>query len=292
MDFAGKYCIFSLENGTGKRCFQLGKDGLIVDLLNSQGHDNERFWQHGGDELYLFSADKQLTSRFKVQYQNEYYWTLIGHSFLPSIPQNIKLKITCVPEHSDLFEAKTKFHCTHLIQKGCLEVGQHTYGIPNLIDAYFGNLIFGKVIIGDYCSIAENVYFMVSNHRIDLGSTYPFGSLNMFYSPEVSIADHDTKGVITVGNDVWIGMNVMIMSGVQIGDGAVIASGAIVTKNVAPYSIVGGNPAKHLKYRIEDEQLRAKMQEIAWWNWPYEKVLANLKYIMSPDIAAFVEKFG
>jgi virginiamycin A acetyltransferase len=93
------------------------------------------------------------------------------------------------------------------------------------------------------------------------------------------------KGDTVIGNDVWIGYNAVIMPGVNIGDGAVIASMAVVTKDVAPYSIVGGNPGKEIKKRFCYEDI-GRLLRIAWWNWPVEQITANLEAIVSSDIAA------
>lgn len=103
--------------------------------------------------------------------------------------------------------------------------------------------------------------------------------------------DHVLSKPTLVGNDVWIGNNVQIMAGVTIGDGAVIAAGSIVTKDVAPYAIVGGNPAKLIRYRIEDEEQRLAMQKISWWDWPEQVVAERLDKIMSKDISAFIAEY-
>ena len=151
----------------------------------------------------------------------------------------------------------------------------------------------GKVIIGDYCSIGQNVYFVTANHALDLVTTYPFKSLEKFYTDQsLPISDdHVLCKPTLVGNDVWIGNNVQIMAGVTIGDGAVIAAGSIVTKDVAPYAIVGGNPAKLIRYRIEDEEQRLAMQKISWWDWPEQVVAERLESMMSKDLSAFIAEY-
>lgn len=275
------FCTFSRMNGDFKRCFKLDVDGVITDI-GSEGNDNERFWSFDGAILTLYSSLKNVTSVFYVKEAGEEQCLLEGY-FMDKIP----LKIVCVKNRSDLFENKTKYHHGDLIASGQLVVGSHTYGRLSLYDKSNE-----KIVIGDYCSIAKKVDWFLMNHRIDLVSTYPFNSLRVFWSDnEAEHNDHVSKGMIIVGNDVWIGMSAKIMSGVIIGDGAVIAAGAVVTKNVQPYSIVAGNPAKHIKYRIENEEDRRKMQEIAWWDWSEEKVSENVDKIMNPDIKAFIEEF-
>ena len=91
---------------------------------------------------------------------------------------------------------------------------------------------------------------------------------------------------VTIGNDVWIGANVIILSGVSIGDGAIIAAGAVVTKDVEDYSIVGGVPAKLIKYRFSKEQIH-RLQKIKWWDWSHEKIEEHIEEFYQPDV--FVE---
>ncbi len=93
----------------------------------------------------------------------------------------------------------------------------------------------------------------------------------------------DNKGDIIIDNDVWIGYEAVIMAGVHIGDGAVIAARAVVTKDVPPYTIVGGTPAKKIRMRFEAETI-AKLQQIQWWNWPVEKIRQSLPYIMNGTV--------
>ncbi|MDT4919024.1 MAG: hypothetical protein QOH89_3724 [Pseudonocardiales bacterium] len=103
--------------------------------------------------------------------------------------------------------------------------------------------------------------------------------------------DHivESKGPVVIGGDVWVGYEALIMSGVTIGHGAVVAARAVVTKDVEPYSIVGGNPAKHLKFRF-DEETRAALLRIRWWDWPAEKVDRLRAEIDSPDVAGFIKR--
>jgi len=135
-----------------------------------------------------------------------------------------------------------------------LEIGNKSYGTINFMDLHTSDCILK---IGAYCSIASGVVFLLgAEHNTSLISTYPFKA-KLYGAKKESLS----KGDIIVGNDAWIGVNAIICGGVEIGQGAVIAAGSVVTKNVEPYSIVGGNPAKHIKYRFS-ENLREKLLKI------------------------------
>ena len=129
----------------------------------------------------------------------------------------------------------------------------------------------GKIKIGSYTSIAPNVTITEFNHDIKKPSTYAF-NYNVYCGDFKQ--DIVSKGDIIIGEDVWIGSNVSILSGVNIGRGAVIAAGAVVDKDVEPYSVVGGVPAKLIKMRFTPEKIN-ELDKIAWWKWDYKKVLEN-----------------
>jgi acetyltransferase-like isoleucine patch superfamily enzyme len=99
-----------------------------------------------------------------------------------------------------------------------------------------------------------------------------------------------TKGDVVIGNDVWIGYEALILSGVKIGDGAVIAARSVVSRDVEPYSIVGGTPAKHLRYRFSPEMIE-ELLKIAWWNWSFEEIRTAWHLIQSPQVEEFVTKY-
>lgn len=167
------------------------------------------------------------------------------------------------------------------------EIGDYTYGHP--VVKSFGDGTSLK--IGKFCSIADDsVFFLGGEHRIDMVTTYPFSHFFEFaYGFE---GTHPRlKGNIVVGNDVWIGQEAFILAGVTIGDGAVIGARAVVAKNVKPYSIVVGSPAKHIKYRV-DEALIDDLLRIAWWNWPIEKIAEAMPFILSSDIKGFVAQYA
>ncbi|ANQ29547.1 MULTISPECIES: type B chloramphenicol O-acetyltransferase [Vibrio] len=142
-----------------------------------------------------------------------------------------------------------------------------------------------KLIIGSFCSIGSGAVFMMAGnqgHRNDWISTFPF-----FYQDNEDFAEavdgFQCAGNTVVGNDVWIGSEAMIMSGVTIGHGAIIASRAVVTKDVAPYEVVGSNPAKHIKFRFSSEQI-AMLLEMEWWNWSDSQLKGCITLLCSADI--------
>ena len=141
-----------------------------------------------------------------------------------------------------------------------------------------------RLIIGKFCSIACGAKFMFNcaNHTMKSLSTYTFP---LFYEEwdlpksEVVVA-WDNKGDIVIGNDVWIGFEAVILAGVKIGDGAIIGARAVVTKDVPPYSIVGGIPAKVIRKRYTEDIIE-QLLSLKWWNWTKEKIKRNLPFIMA-----------
>jgi virginiamycin A acetyltransferase len=145
-----------------------------------------------------------------------------------------------------------------------------------------------KLIIGKFCALATGIKFIMNgaNHKISGFSTYPFdifgnGWQRVAPQPE----ELPFKGDTVIGNDVWIGYEAVIMPGVKIGDGAIVAAKSVVTKDVPPYTVVGGNPANILRKRFSDEIIELLL-EISWWNWDIEKITKNLEKIVSADIEA------
>jgi acetyltransferase-like isoleucine patch superfamily enzyme len=166
-----------------------------------------------------------------------------------------------------------------------MSFGKYTYGFPNI---YYQN-DNAKLVVGNFCSIAKNVnIYLGGNHRTDWVTTYPFGHIHTEPFNNFNGVGHpSTKGDVIIGNDVWIGSNVTIMSGVTVGDGAVIANNSHVVKNVEPYSLVGGNPAKFIKYRFTSEQIE-KLLEIKWWHWDDEKINNLSPLLCNNNIDEFI----
>lgn len=140
------------------------------------------------------------------------------------------------------------------------------------------NSIIYNATIGKFCSVGPDVWIGLGKHPTNFLSTSPlfYSNLNVqlgFSFTTIQMFDEFKNCII--GNDVWIGAKVMILDGVKIGDGAIVAANSVVTKDVEPYSIVGGNPAKHIKYRFSDEKIR-EIKALNWWNWTEEKIKKEL----------------
>ena len=140
-----------------------------------------------------------------------------------------------------------------------------------------------KLIIGKFCSIACGTKFLFNcaNHSLKSLSTYTFPLFYEEWELEKSniTTAWDNKGDIVIGNDVWIGYEAVIMAGVHIGDGTIIAASAVVTKDVPPYTIVGGTPAKEIRKRFDAEVIQ-QLLLLKWWNWSTDKIRKCLPYIM------------
>jgi acetyltransferase-like isoleucine patch superfamily enzyme len=164
-----------------------------------------------------------------------------------------------------------------------MERGPHTYGTPQILK--WKNA--GNLIIGDYCSIAnEVVIFLDGEHRKDWITTYPFPAFSDKWPEAAGIENCEiSKGDVVIGNDVWICHGATILSGVKIGDGAIIGARAVVTRDVSPYSIVAGNPAREIKKRFSDEDIE-KLLQIKWWEWSEEKIKQNIEILCSGNIEA------
>ena len=141
-----------------------------------------------------------------------------------------------------------------------------------------------RLIIGKFCSIACGAKFLFNsaNHTLSSLSTYPFPLFFEEWGLEKRnvAASWDNKGDIVIGNDVWIGYEAVIMAGVTIGDGAIIGARAGVTKDVPPYTVAGGIPAKPIKKRYPEETIAA-LSELKWWDWPEERIAQNLHAIQA-----------
>lgn len=142
-----------------------------------------------------------------------------------------------------------------------------------------------KLIIGKFCMIASDVTFIMNgaNHLTDALTTFPFAIFGNGWDTAMDGKSYPNKGDIVIGNDVWIGYNATIMAGVHIGDGAIIATNATVVKDVAPYSIVGGNPAHEIKKRFSEKKIQ-KLLNLQWWNWDIEKITANLHLLTGNSV--------
>lgn len=164
------------------------------------------------------------------------------------------------------------------------KIGDYTYGSPKVL--HWDEDV--TLEIGRFCSIADDVtIFLGGNHRVDWVTTYPFNVLPQYFSKGKDILGHPaSKGDIIIGNDVWIGNGASIMSGVSIGDGAVIGARAVVAKDVKPYEIVVGNPAKPIKMRFDDDTIE-KLLELKWWNLSIDEINHIVPLLMADPVIFF-----
>jgi len=146
---------------------------------------------------------------------------------------------------------------------------------------YHFDFIGDKLIIGKFCMIASGATFIMNgaNHKMDGITAYPFYIFGKDWAnTKPDNKELPYKGDTIIENDVWIGYNVTIMPGVKIGNGAIISSNSTVTKDVSPYSIVGGNPAKEIKKRFSEDKIQ-ELLDLAWWNWDIKKITQNIHYL-------------
>lgn len=191
---------------------------------------------------------------------------------------------------------KQTIYLKNVITNKNIQVGDYTMyndfvNDPTLFEKnnvlYHYEINHDRLIIGKFCSIACGARFILNsaNHTLKSLSTYPFP---LFFEEweldRKNVArSWDNKGDIVIGNDVWIGYEAIILSGVTIGDGAIIASRAVVTKDVPPYTIVGGVPAKAIRKRFS-EQTISHLLKIKWWDWTKERIAQNIDAIQSGNI--------
>lgn len=204
---------------------------------------------------------------------------------------NYKLDKMQIPDKNQIFPLKDyKRLCflKNIIENPNIIVGDYTY-YDDFEDVYnfeknvkyHFDFIGDKLIIGKFCMIASGVTFIMNgaNHKMDGITAYPFNIFGKDWLKVTPTLDElPYKGDTIIGNDVWIGADVTIMPGVKIGDGSIIATKSIVTKDVKPYSVIGGNPAKLLRKRFDEEKIK-KLLALKWWDWELEKITKNLHYL-------------
>lgn len=207
------------------------------------------------------------------------------------------------PDGKKIDYEKCIFLKNFITKKDIIDVGDYTYydvsggGDEDARNFENANVLYAfpgaRLEIGRFCQIAQQAKFMLefANHPINSFSTYPlfWNFLDDYDSYFETVPKHDNpKGKTVIENDVWIGYDALIMPGVKISSGSIIGARSIVTKDVPPYTIVAGSPARIIRQRFESEII-AKLLEVAWWDWPIEKIVAKFKAIDECDIYALME---
>ena len=208
-----------------------------------------------------------------------------------------------IPDPNAIFpnEYGTTCFIRNVIKAPNISVGEYTYydseDHPELFEqtnVLFNYPFFGdKLIIGKFCQIAHGTTFMMgaASHRLGGATTYPFNVMGGVWreisTPHIEELPH--KGDTVIGNDVWLGRNCTILPGVKIGNGAIVAACSVVTKDVAPYTVVGGNPARFLKKRFDDGTA-ALLEELRWWDLPPEELTEIIPVLCDTDMKRAAEK--
>ena len=183
---------------------------------------------------------------------------------------------------------QTRLHLAHLIARrpGQIAIAPYSYGRPKIRFPESG----ARLVIGRFCSIADGVEILLGgNHRLDWATTYPFAALPGLW-PEAAGLDgsHVSNGDVTIGHDVWLGSQSLILSGVTVGHGAVVAARAVVTRDVPPYAIVAGNPARLVRYRMDEAGIAALLAT-PWWTLPQAELRRLIPLLMSGRIDELVQ---
>ncbi|TXN20524.1 MULTISPECIES: CatB-related O-acetyltransferase [Methylobacterium] len=180
---------------------------------------------------------------------------------------------------------ETRLHMAKLARRWNFSIGAYSYGFPKVRFPESGR----RLTIGRYCSIADKVEILLGgDHRLDWVSTYPFAAMAGLWPDSEAPQDyHASRGDVTIGSDVWLGSGCMILSGVSVGHGAVVAARAVVTRDVPPYAVVAGNPAKIVRRRF-DEATAARLVAAAWWDLPHATVSRLVPLLSSGQADAVI----
>lgn len=165
------------------------------------------------------------------------------------------------------------------------EIGAWSYGVPTI--AYDG--VGARLSVGRYCSIADNVTILLGGeHNHHSVSSYPFPVLPELWPEAKAATVRHARGDVVIGNDVWLGTRCLILSGVTLGDGAVVGAGAVVARDVPPYGVAAGNPARVVRFRFSEDDI-GRLARLRWWDWDEARVRRHLPLICAGDVPALAE---
>ncbi|WP_244472435.1 CatB-related O-acetyltransferase [Methylobacterium sp. Leaf108] len=177
---------------------------------------------------------------------------------------------------------ETRLHLARLARRHGFSIGAYSYGCPKVRFAGSGK----SLTIGRYCSIADHVEIMLGgDHRLDWVTTYPFAAMDGLWPGVEAPPDYQvSRGDVTIGSDVWLGTGCLVLSGVTIGHGAVVAARAVVSRDVPPYAVVAGNPARVVRHRFEATAI-ADLLETAWWDRDPATIASLVPLLQSGRVA-------
>lgn len=184
----------------------------------------------------------------------------------------------------------------NIISNPNIEVGDYTYyddfdDVANFQKnvKYHFDFVGDKLRIGKFCMIASDVTFIMNgaNHLTNSISSYPFAIFGDDWKNAMDGKNYPSKGDTVIENDVWIGYNSIIMPGIKIGNGSIIAANTTVTKNVEPYSIIGGNPSRLIRKRFSEDEI-AKLLKISWWDWDIAKITNNVRNLTDINLEKLI----
>ncbi|CAM5286016.1 acetyltransferase [Kitasatospora aureofaciens] len=179
-----------------------------------------------------------------------------------------------------------------LVTSPLIEVGEYSYyddpEDPTAFETRNVLYHYGpeRLVIGRFCAFAQGVRFVMNgaNHRMDGPSTFPFPIMGGAWAEHFDLLSGlPGRGDTVVGHDVWLGYRTTVMPGVRIGNGAIVAAGSVVTSDIPDYAIAGGNPAKVVRMRYEEDEV-ARLLAVAWWDWPVEHLTRHLRTVMSGSV--------